>query len=234
MIALMKVCARFLLALLFFSPQFHVVTAHADPLRYAVAATSNVWFYSAESEENKLFLIPETYYVRVLNEGEGFTAVEYLVNDGPYRKIMGYCETSALTFVDFIPARPFLRKEITVSYSLPADGGGTDAFEDVFGTIERTFVYYGMRYMSGQRYAYVLLDDTFGYIPIEEEPVFEHNDDFLSVPSPPEVNEEASGEGGLGGVQIAAICIAGVAAAAVGFFILRGRRSSLGQDSGQG
>ena len=204
--------------------------AGADTLRYAVAADSNVWFYSSESEEAKVFLLPETYYVRVLNEGERFSAVEYLVNDAPYRKIMGYCETAALTFVDFIPARPFLRKQITVSYSIAADDAFADAFPDVFGSIERTFVYYGLRYENGDRYAYVLYDGTFGYIPIEEEPVFERNDDYLSVPSGSVEGAKPSAKGGLSAIEIVAICIACVAAVAVAALVVRGKRKSAPAD----
>lgn len=235
MIARMKRVILLLLPLLFacaLLPASSHKRARADTLRYAVAADSNVWLYSSESADAQLFLIPETYYVRVLNEGERFTAVEYLVNDAPYQKIMGYCETAALTFVDFIPARPFLRKEITVSYSIQSDDAFADAFPDVFGSIERTFVYYGLRYANGDRYAYVLYNGTFGYIPIGEEPAFERNDDYLSVPSG---SVDGGGEGGqksgLSAVQIVAICIACVAAVAVAAFVLKGKRRSSPPDA---
>ncbi len=205
-----------------------VKRASADELRYAVAADSNVWFYAAESEDEKLFLLPESYYVRVLSVGEEFTAAEYLVNDPPFRKVMGYCRTDALTFVDFIPARPYLRKEITVSYTLPGGGSGVD---ELFSSIERTFVYYGDRYEKGQLYFYVLYDGKFGYIPAEEEVVFERNDDYLSVPAGPGVSAEEeppkeSSKGASLGVQIAACCIVLVAAVAIGVFVLRGKRAS--------
>ncbi len=202
------------------------LTARADTLRYAVAADSNVWFYAAESEEDRLFLLPETYYVRVLSEGERFTAVEYLVNDPPYRKVMGYCETEALTFVDFIPARPFLRKEIKVTYDLAGGDAFSDAFPDMFGSIERTFVYYGLRYEGGNRYAYVLYEGTFGYIPLAEEPAYERNDDFLSVPSGSVDGSSAAKGGGLKTVHIVVICIACAAAVGVAVFALKGRRRS--------
>ncbi len=201
--------------------------ARADVLRYAVAADSNVWFYGAESEAEKLFLIPESYYVRVLYEGDTYSAVEYLVNDPPYRKVMGYCRTGALTFVNFIPARPFLRREITVSYTLPLG----NPFDDTFGDIERTFVYYGARYESGQLYYYVLSGDTFGYIPAAEELVFEHNDDYLNVPSEP-VAGETDGDGTSDDskspdvLQIVLICLACAAAVFVAVLVLKGKRRS--------
>ena len=234
MMALMKRCTLIVLALIcvlcFSPPAAH--RARADTLRYAVAADSNVWFYSSESEESKLFLIPETYYVRVLSEGERFTAVEYLVNDAPYKKLLGYCETAALTFVGFIPARPFLRKTITVSYSIQKGDAFSDAFPDVFGDIKRTFVYYGLRYENGARYAYVLYEGTFGYIPLEEEPAYERNDDFLSIPSTSvDMDTPSEEKEGLSAGEIAAICVACVAAVGVAVFALKGRRKAAATDT---
>ena len=55
-----------LAALLFPAPP---LTASAVDGRYAVCE-QDVWFYAGASEEERLFLIPDTYYVRVLEEGE--------------------------------------------------------------------------------------------------------------------------------------------------------------------
>ena len=203
--------------------------ARADELRYAVAPDTNVWFYASESEDSRLFLLPETYYVRVLHAGDVYTAAEYLENDPPYRKVMGYCRTDALQFVDFIPSRPFLRRQITVSYTL----GGTGAAPGYeFADVERTFVYYGERYEHGQLYFYVLEGETFGFIPAEEPLDFERNDDWLAPPTVP-----SGGTGGEGTEkpsspvwQIVLLCAACVAAVAVAFLVLRGRRSAGGKD----
>ena len=151
-----------LAALLFPAPPRPV---SATDGRYAVCV-QDVWFYAGENEEEKLFLVPDTYYVRVLEAGEIYSTVEYLTDDPPYKKLLGYCRTDQLLFVDFIPVRPYLRKQITVSYTLPGSG----SLDDAFSTVERTFVYYGDRYENGQLYLYVLLDGTFGYIPASAPP----------------------------------------------------------------
>ncbi len=196
--------------------------ARADAPRYAVAADTNVWFYSAEGEEYKLFLLPETYYVRVLYKDDLYTAVEYLVNDAPYRKIMGYCRTEALTFVEFIPERPYLKRQITVSYTLPGAGGGFGEFD----SIERTFVYYGKRYENGQLYFYVLEGETFGFIPAEEELSFERNDDFLNVPAGPAETDpsEAPPSDASSVLQIVLILAVCGAAVVVAVLALRGKK----------
>ncbi len=199
----------------------------AEETRYAVAADTNVWFYAGESEERRLFLIPHTYYVRVLHEGEVYTAVEYLVDRAPYRKVMGYCRTDALTFVNFVPVRPYLFKEVTVSYRLP-DGGGLSS--ESFADIERTFLYYGSRYEMGQLYYYVLYGDEFGYIPATQEPEFDKNTDYLTVPDetpaggetePPAESPSPSGPSVLQIVLICAVCAVAVGVAAL---VLRGKR----------
>lgn len=200
--------------------------ARAGSLSYAAAPDSNVWFYTGEREEDKLFLIPETYYVRVLSEGEEYTAVEYQLNDPPYRKLVGYCKTDALLFVDFVPVRPYLDLELTVTYSVPS--AGTGILGNAFETVEKTFVYYGMRYERGQLFLYVSDGADFGFLPAEEIPSFEKNNDFLSVPAGPSggTEEPPSDTGGTSALQIVLICVILVAAAGLALLVLlKGRRS---------
>ena len=145
--------------------------------------------------------------------------MEYQTDDAPYKKILGYCRTDALTFVDFTPARPYLRKQITVTYTLPEAG---DLGSEDFTSVERTYVYYGDRYEGDQLYLYVLLEDTFGYLPADEVPAFERNTDYLqnvSGEAPPETED-----GSANALQIVVIVLACVAAIAVAVILLRGKR----------
>ena len=189
----------------------------AQTPRYAVAADEDVWFYTGESEDRKLFVLPYSYYVRVLERGDEYTSVEYLTDEAPYRKLLGYCKTDALTFVDFIPARPYLKLPVTVTYTLPESG---EFAEESFTSIQRTFLYYGSRVENGRLYLYVLEGDTFGFLPAAELPTFEYNDDFLTA---------ADGEAGpaapsTNAGQIVAVSIACAAAVALAVLLLRGKR----------
>lgn len=212
-----------LAALLFPAPPRPV---SATDGRYAVCV-QDVWFYAGENEEEKLFLVPDTYYVRVLEEGEIYSTVEYLTDDPPYKKLLGYCRTDQLLFVDFIPVRPYLRKQITVSYTLPGSG----SLDDAFSTVERTFVYYGDRYENGQLYLYVLLDGTFGYIPASAPPEYEHNTDYLTSTSGDgdEGTEPPSADEGIGATQIVVICLACAAAVAIAIILMRGKQKPGGE-----
>lgn len=188
----------------------------AETVRYAVAATSDVWFYARADESSRLFQLPYTYYVRVTGEGDPFVPAEYLEDEGPYRKLSGFCRREALTFVDFVPERPFLFRELTLRYSLPQQtllGGGK------FSEAERTVVFYGRREEGGQLYYYVGADGMFDYVPAEAELTYELNTDYL---------QSAAGGGetqsGLSGAAIAAICAACVAAVGAAVFVIRGKK----------
>lgn len=216
----MKLVLLLLLIAAFLTPAAPRPASAADG-RYAVCE-QGVWFYAAANEEERLFRIPDTYYVRVLEEGEHFSTVEYLVDDPPYKKLLGYCRTEELLFVGFVPARPFLRKQIEVCYTLPDSGGlGTEQFL----TLTRTFVYYGDRVENGQLYLYVLYGGNFGYIPADASPEYEHNTDYLA----PTGGETAPTEKTADATQIVIICLACAAAVAVVILLLRGKRRDAGE-----
>ena len=229
MIAAMKVLI--LLASLLFLFPFPILRASAEEAGktpaaevYAVAARNDVWLYTEENEESGLFLLPYTYYVRVLERGEEFSAVVYGEDAAPYRTVEGYCKTEMLTFVDFIPERPFLKLEVTVTYTVP---GPSEMGNGTFDEIERTFHYYGTSYLGTQRYFYVLSDGVFDYIPAARDVNYELNTDYLEetvAPAPDGPSPEAE-PSGLTGWQIAALTLGILAVAAIAFFVLRGKRS---------
>ncbi len=202
--------------------------AQAAEERYAAAVEADVWFYSSENENSRVFLLPATYYVKVISEGETFTRVEYLTDDGPYQKISGYCRTEDLLFVDYIPVRPYLKKEVTLSYTLPQTGGlGGGSFS----TVEKTFVYYGHRYEDGVLYYYVLSGDTFDYIPAEKELEYEKNTDCLDYLAAKGVSGEAEGgQGGMNASTILVICVACAAAIAIAVLVIRGKHAPVAEN----
>ena len=192
---------------------------------YAVAARSDVWLYAEESEETGLFLLPYTYYVRVVERGEEYSAVVYGEDIAPYRTVEGYCKTDMLTFVDFIPERPFLKLEVTVTYTV--EGAASEMGNGTFDKIDRTFHYYGTSYLGTRRYFYVISDGVFDYIPAERDVTFELNTDYLQetvAPAPEEPEIEPAST--LSPVGIAALITGILAVCAIAFFVLRGKRPS--------
>ena len=202
------------------SPSTEILSARAESEVYAVAETADVWFYKTENEEDKLFCIPRTYYVKIVSRGERFSLCEYLKDNTPYRKVLGYCLTNSLTFVDFIPQRPYLYREVTVEYVLPGAslGGGK------FAGKQETYVYYGTRYENGQLYFYVGKNGEFDYIPASEELTFDLNTDYL--PAPETTAPNTKGSEGLSAVQIVLITLSAVAVLVVAVFVAHGKKSA--------
>ncbi len=228
MVAMKRVIPFLILAavlLLPFSSPKRALAEEAITEQYAVAAKSDVWFYSAENEESGLFLLPYTYYVKVLRRGTLFSAVQYLDDVAPYKSISGYCKTDDLTFVDFIPERPYLRREITVSYTVENPNGSLMG-KGTFDKIEKRFIYYGTSYLGTARYFYVYADGVFDYVPAAQEILFDLNTDYLHPSSGGIAGEDdaSAKQPGLSGVQIAIICVAAVAVAAIAVIVLRGKK----------
>lgn len=215
---LLSVCAL--------TPAVPVYAEESTP-QYAVAATEGVWLYAQKSEDSGLFVLPYTYYVRVLEQGDEYCSVIYGTDASPYRTVSGYCKTSELTFVNFVPERPFLQLELTVTYTLP---GGAVMGNGSFSQLTKRFHYYGTSYLGTARYFYVLADGMFDYIPATQEIVYDYNTDYLtntSAPSegtPPPQDETPPAES-LSALQITVICAIVFAVLAIAVFVLRGKRA---------
>ena len=132
----------------------------ADGNDYACILSSDAYFYTAP--DNPLFLLPKTYYVKVLSYGTEYTKVEYLYDSDKVKKLVGYAKTSTLTFVDYTPNEPYLYKLFDLRYTM---GGSPDGS---LGEIVITCAYYGDYIIGGKTYCYVLRRDDFGYV---EKPV---------------------------------------------------------------
>lgn len=225
-------------------PAAHATTAKAEtadstetiePMdTYAVAPTKNVWFYSAPDEEKGLFILPYTYYVKVLTVGKPFCEVQYLEDVAGYKKLTGYCLYDDLQFVDFVPQRPYLYLNLTLKYSLK----DTDEFDgSSLGTYERPVVFYGTFYNGTALKYYVYADNQFAKVApsdVKEELKYDYNTDYRTVATGAGDNgNTASSSNGLSAVQIAVICIVCAAAVAVAFFVLRGKKPPVaGADEG--
>lgn len=138
-----------------------VPTAKADGTdSYACVLEENTFFYTARDEKQGLFLLPKTYFVKVLETAPDFCKVEYLYDTAELKKVVGYAKTAQLTFVDYTPSVPYLEHLFQVDYLLDSDD--TD---NAFHKITVTCAYYGDYKIGSKTYCYVLRGDEFGYIP---------------------------------------------------------------------
>lgn len=216
-------CCLSALLLLFCSPSLPARRAAAEESpQYAVADARDVYFYADRDEDSGLFLIPYTYYVKVLSLGDPFCAVEYLTDTPPYKKVTGYCKTSDLTFVDFVPERPYLTMTLSVTYVLPDPPAlATGDLSEV--TVE--YAYYGEFPVGSAKYRYVYGNGKFGYLPADGELVYDLNTDYLQPSSGEADLPEQPQGGGLSGMQIFFLCALCVSVAAIAALVIRGKKA---------
>lgn len=187
---------------------------------YAVAVTDKVWFYTAPDEACGLFILPLSYYVKIIEEGEPFCKAEY--GDGiSIPCVTGYCKSETLTRVDYVPARPYLCKQVTLTYTL--DG----TLDNDFDSLEKNFYYYGSTFRGTARYWYVYADGKFGFVAQNGEPEYELNVDYLTAGTSGTAVSPAEKKHPLTGVQIALICIAVCAFVSAGAFLFFKRKPHL-------
>lgn len=162
-----------------------VLSARAEETEsYACILSERTYLYADQSEESGLFLIPNTYYVKVLEQGAEYSYVEYAADSGLYRAVRGYCKSEALTPVDFTPARPFVNLTVSLTYRL--DGASSLVGGDL-ALITVEAAYYGDYTVGSTQYCYVCANGKFGYVP-RPEISYEPNEDYL--PEAPPVSAE--------------------------------------------
>lgn len=153
-------------------------TVQANGESYACILSKNVFFYEREEESSGLFLLPYTYYVKILQKGAPYCYVQYLTDKSPFRAVYGYCKTNELKFVDYVPERPFLYYTVDATYSLTDNAPGGD-----LSSLTVTYAYYGDYVIGSSVYHYVRLDEKTGYLPKTKELDYELNDDCFAPAS---------------------------------------------------
>lgn len=199
----------------FLFPLFMPITVAAQsvtaaPNGYACIRTDSAYFYAARDEKRGLFLLPESYFVKILSVDGEYCRVEYLYDDAHVKKLTGYAKTSDLTFVDYTPTTPYLYHLFEVRYTIDDSFSEND---DFLSQITVTCAYYGDYKIGSKTYCYVLRGDNFGYIPKPETLAYERNPEYeerLAVNEPTEDAPPTAADEGMPPAQIAiliAICL---------------------------
>lgn len=139
--------------------------------RYACVLSDSAYFYASDAENTELFLLPKSYFVKILHEGAKFTKVEYQTDGEQTKKLVGYCKTDQLTPVDFVPYAPYLTATFSVRYTV--DGAPSN---DPFLTpVTVDCTYYGKYTVGAKTYCYVLRGDEFTYVPYPDDFTYPSN-----------------------------------------------------------
>lgn len=212
----------------------HKATAESSSHTFSVGAyacilTDDVYLYASSNERSGLFLLPRTYFVKTLDIQTDFTKVEYSTDTETSKKLTGYCKTSQLTFVDYVPTQPYFYSTFDVTYRLE-DGNANYPF---LTEITVTCSYYGEYPIGSETYCYVLRDGAFGYVPKPSNftvPANTEYSDRLIEETPTEKEEPTEETESLPPTQIATIVLLCLLAPILASLILRPTRKTLPYD----
>ena len=170
-----------------------IVTASAETPTsgdYACILTDDVYFYSSADERRGIFLLPKSYDVKLLEYRSDFCKVEYQRNENAKERLVGYAKTDQLTFVPYVPDRPYLYYTFDVTYTIEDESFTDSSF---LTQITVSCLYYGDYRVGSDTYCYVLRGDELGYIPKPYSLRYEENPeyaDYLASQIPPEEDSE--------------------------------------------
>ncbi len=170
---------------------------------YAYIHTDSAYFYAAKNENSGLFLLPKTYFVKVLSADVEYCRIEYLYDSEYTQKLTGYAKTKDITLVDFTPNEPYLYHVFDVRYTLDGSFSEDETFLD---QITITCAYYGDYKIGTKTYCYVLRGDSFGYIPKPDGLYYAENTeyaDYLQGQTHPAGNNDGHKGEGMSAAQIA-------------------------------
>ena len=197
---------------------------------YACVLSDEAFFYSAKDEKQGVFLLPKTYYVKILEVDEAFCKIEYLYDDTYVQKLIGYAKTSELTPVPYVPKHPYLYRLMEVCYTIDGSNGQSPGFLD---QIKVTCAYYGDYRIGSETYSYILRDGSFGYIPKPADFTYDTNTEYAEwlQSNTEQEKEEESDEEQASPAQIAILIALCLLVPVLAALILRpNKRSPYDQD----
>ncbi len=195
-------------------------SAEEETAAYARITQDGVYFYRYADESAGLFILPRTYFVRIIGEAGDFYRVRYLETADAASALEGYCKADEVTPVDYIPETPYLNYSVTVTYRV--DSGSMQLPDSFLTEYTLTAVYYGeFAYGSATSY-YVLLNGQFGYVPASACSIvnYPENTEHTEPETPPE-EETAPAEQSFGALNVVLICALAAAALGAIYFLFR-------------
>ncbi len=182
-----KIAVLFLVALLWLLPFAPARAETADT--YARVTQAQVYLYEKPEQDSGLFILPETYFVRITGEAGDYYSVEYMSGVQNRTPVRGYCLRSDVETVDYVPETPFLVYDTTVTFR--TSEGLPDGF---FTEYDVTAAFYGTFSYGSSVCYYVELEGEFGYVPASScSPLsYPPNTEHTETETPPPAEETPS------------------------------------------
>lgn len=161
---------------------------------YMRVITENTPFYQNVTDSKPLFYLPYTYYVKALNENNGFIHVECLIGDG-FIALDGYVPSGLLFKDEQEVASPYLSLKIKTASStvLYGDSVLNQPLSYIFA--DREMQYFGSLDTSHGKIYYVGYNDRLGYVKEDDVIPFtieNHPNALTFIPNDPPVEEPSA------------------------------------------
>ena len=136
----------------------------AEETQYARILNQTTYLYNSADTSSPCFLIPETYYVKLIREDTDYYFVEYQEDfvecqnglELHYKSISGYCKKTDLYLCDYIPDNPYLRYKITVYDGAKGYKSSSLSKVDYLFNSGNPIIYYGKYKINNVLFYYVL------------------------------------------------------------------------------
>lgn len=203
---------------LIFSPPCPV---RAETDSYFRVLSKNAYVYADPELSEKLFIVPETYYVKAETYNSVYARVVYGDDDGEYPVIVGYMSSENLTASAIVPSSPFAVIKVSSLYSdvLFQDAARKRA---LFNVPCDSFMYlYGSHFSNGSELCYVYYRNKLGYIDKNSlsDFVIPKNKDPLPVENEPlnnnEISESPKTRSSISGETLQIIIIVGISVVSI-------------------
>ena len=202
--------------LLFISPH----KTFADTSTYARITQSGIYIYSTPNENDGLFTVPQSYFVKIIGELDDFYYVSYLNDTAPFKEIKGYCKKSQVELVDYTPNTPFLEYKIKVTYSV-----GESIPNNPLSSYTLDAVYYGEFNFGTSVYYYVNINGEFGYVPQNSASEVNYPINTERTPTQTQIPENVTNKTSQNNaVRIVLICALSVFAIGAVYFLFKPQR----------
>ncbi len=192
--------------------------AQAQEIRYARITQPNVYLYEQADAASGLFVLPQTYFVKITGEIQGYYSAEYLCDTAGRTPVRGYCRIDEVELVDYIPETPFLIYDTDVTFRT------SDSYlpDDFISEYRVSAAFYGTFSYGSSVCYYVLLNGTFGYVPASACPPLSYpeNTEHTELEEPVSAPSDTPAPG-LSAVNVVLISALAVAALGAVYFLFR-------------
>ena len=228
-----KILSVLILAILLFQtvPAF-AVFAETDPdfgenaPQYARVEQDDVYFFSQPQESSGVFILPKTYFVKIIGNAGEYYEIEYGSAQQSAAPLTGYCRKSDVAPVDYIPETPYLAYRTSITFSA---GDETALPDDFITSYTVSADFYGTFFFGSSVYYYVNMEGTFGYVPATVCPPLDYPLNTEHTQTEPSDTANPS-EAKTSAANIVLICALSVAALGAIYFLFRPSKAAADRD----